>query len=52
MTICNGSTSYRGTLGAGMFCAGTMAGGRDSCQVFIIFFIIIIIIIIIVIIII
>lgn len=27
---CN--TSYQGMVGADMFCAGTMAGGRDACQ--------------------
>lgn len=27
---CN--TSYQGMIGANMFCAGTMQGGRDACQ--------------------
>lgn len=30
--ICNSPTSYNGAVRGGMFCAGNMAGGQDSCQ--------------------
>lgn len=32
-SICNRITSYNGAVKDGMICAGTMDGGRDSCQV-------------------
>uniref|UniRef100_A0A182J5X4 Peptidase S1 domain-containing protein n=1 Tax=Anopheles atroparvus TaxID=41427 RepID=A0A182J5X4_ANOAO len=31
-TTCNALTSYAGSVGNGMLCAGDMAGGRDACQ--------------------
>jgi secreted trypsin-like serine protease len=30
--ICNDTLSYNGMIQAGQFCAGSMMGGRDSCQ--------------------
>lgn len=30
--ICNGTTSYKGAIKAGMLCAGEGQGGRDACQ--------------------
>ena len=30
---CNGSGSFDGGIPVGMFCAGSMLGGRDACQV-------------------
>lgn len=36
-SICNQRQSYGGAVRTGMFCAGTMLGGSDSCQVLILF---------------
>lgn len=30
--ICNGTTSYKGSIKVGMLCAGEWQGGRDACQ--------------------
>lgn len=30
--ICNGTTSYNGSIKSGMLCAGEWQGGRDACQ--------------------
>ncbi len=31
-SVCNGPKSYDGDITTRMFCAGVMAGGKDSCQ--------------------
>lgn len=31
--ICNGPHAYKGLVGKHAFCAGSMEGGADSCQV-------------------
>uniref|UniRef100_A0A1Q3FPY5 Acrosin n=1 Tax=Culex tarsalis TaxID=7177 RepID=A0A1Q3FPY5_CULTA len=32
MALCNGTSSYGGSLRAGMLCAGDFRGGQDACQ--------------------
>lgn len=31
--ICNSESAYNGLVGPGMFCAGSLFGGRGACQV-------------------
>lgn len=31
--ICNSSNSYKGRVGSSAFCAGSMNGLKDACQV-------------------